>query len=88
LTTAALSQRRDALGRFQPAGGRRQCAESGHPLYRDRSDAPQARSFIVKSKIDQERQISYLQTMIGDVPTFVSAMMMPLSFLEAEPFDM
>ena len=30
LTTAALSQRPDAPGGFQPGGGRRQCAESGH----------------------------------------------------------
>jgi hypothetical protein len=32
LRTAALSQRRDAPGRFQPGGGRRQCADSGHSL--------------------------------------------------------
>jgi resolvase-like protein len=30
LRTAALFQRRDAPGRFQPGGGRRQCADSGH----------------------------------------------------------
>src|SRR5262245_55356821 len=29
MRTAALSQRRDAPGRFQPAGGRRQCADRG-----------------------------------------------------------
>ena len=29
LRTAALSQRRDAPGRFQPGGGRRQCADFG-----------------------------------------------------------
>jgi len=32
LRTAALSQRRDAPGRFQSGGGRRQCADSGHRL--------------------------------------------------------
>ena len=31
--------------------------------------------------------MNYLQTVI-DVPTFVSTMMMPLSFSEAEPFGM
>jgi len=30
LRAAALSQRRDVPGRFQPGGGRRQCADSGH----------------------------------------------------------
>src|SRR6516165_2940878 len=34
LRMAALSQRRDAPGRFQPSGGRRQCAESGRSAAR------------------------------------------------------
>ena len=32
--------------------------------------------------------MSYLKMMISDVPTFVSTMIMPLSFSEAEPFGM
>jgi hypothetical protein len=51
------------------------------------SDAPLSRAFVRQSKIDPEQQISYLRTMI-DAPTFVSTMMMPLSFSEAEPFGM
>jgi len=39
LRTAALSQRRDAPGRFQPGGGRRQCADSRHSWGRNGSPA-------------------------------------------------
>jgi len=41
LRAAALSQRRGVPGRFQPGGGRRQCAESRHSSDRWREYDPE-----------------------------------------------
>src|SRR5271169_1286152 len=45
LTTAALSQRGDAPGGFQPGGGRRQCADSGRWRHRYQTAAPRDFSY-------------------------------------------